>query len=164
MSHVFDLTNKVQIVVQFTTHTGSAFGVTPKGDQVFLNQRMVSRMNVQAGDMYAAFLLPNYKDKADNVPWRALRIEPIQVDLDLDHVSKDAPENFPNSVPRKLSSDEEDLLNIIGYMTVYDNDAWWTTSELADAVGLPFAAVDRLCRNDEHFYRQDAISLRSDDI
>lgn len=77
---IFDTesTKQVQILVEYVTDTGSAFAVTPQGDTVFLNARLVNRMNVEAGDVYNAFLLPNYPDKRDDTPWRAMRVELAQ--------------------------------------------------------------------------------------
>lgn len=92
MNQIFDLntTRRQQIIVEYLTPTGSGFAVTPQGEQVFLNARLVSTMNVQPGDIYNAFLLPNYPDKREQIPWRAMRVEPAQVDLDLAHVKDDA--------------------------------------------------------------------------
>ena len=58
-----------------------------------MNRRLVDAMNVQVGDIYDAFLLPNYPDKQAQIPWRAMRVEPTSVgtqDLDLKHVTNDA--------------------------------------------------------------------------
>ena len=87
MNQIFDLneTRRQQIIVEYLTPTGSGFAVTPKGDQVFLNARLVNTMNVQPGDMFNAFLLPNYPDKREQIPWRAMRVEPVHVNLDLAH-------------------------------------------------------------------------------
>ena len=78
MSQIFDLdtTRQQQIIVEYLTPTGSAFAVNPQGEQVFLNSRLVVAMKVQAGDIYNAFLLPNYPDKKDQIPWRAMRVDP----------------------------------------------------------------------------------------
>ena len=54
MNQIFDLneTRRQQIIVEYLTPTGSGFAVTPKGDQVFLNSRLVSTMNVQPGEIF----------------------------------------------------------------------------------------------------------------
>ena len=54
-----------------------------------MNARLVTAMKVEPGDSYEAFLLPNYPDKREQIPWRAMRVEPIDLDLDMTHVSVD---------------------------------------------------------------------------
>jgi len=95
MTHVFDISNtrKQQIIVEYITDTGSGFAVNPKGEQVFMNARLVNAMKVEPGDSYDAFLLPNYPDKREQIPWRAMRVEPIELDLDMTHVSVDRKAN-----------------------------------------------------------------------
>jgi len=48
MNQIFDLneTRRQQVIVEYLTPTGSGFAVTPKGDQVFLNSRLVTTMKV----------------------------------------------------------------------------------------------------------------------
>jgi len=91
MTNIFDIdtTRKQQIIVEYITDTGSGFAVNPKGEQVFMNARLVNAMKVEPGDSYDAFLLPNYPDKREQIPWRAMRVEPIELDLDMTHVSVD---------------------------------------------------------------------------
>ena len=54
MTQLFDLsaTRRQQVLVEYLTATGSAFAVTPQGEQVFLNKRLVETMEVLAGDIY----------------------------------------------------------------------------------------------------------------
>ncbi len=95
MTNIFDISNtrKQQIIVEYITDTGSGFAVNPKGEQVFMNARLVNAMKVEPGDSYDAFLLPNYPDKREQIPWRAMRVEPIELDLDMTHVSVDRKAN-----------------------------------------------------------------------
>ena len=95
MTNIFDIdtTRKQQIIVEYITDTGSGFAVNPKGEQVFMNARLVNAMKVEPGDSYDAFLLPNYPDKREQIPWRAMRVEPIELDLDMTHVSVDRKAN-----------------------------------------------------------------------
>jgi hypothetical protein len=58
-----------------------------------MNARLVNAMKVEPGDSYDAFLLPNYPDKREQIPWRAMRVEPIELDLDMTHVSVDRKAN-----------------------------------------------------------------------
>lgn len=95
MTNIFDIdtTRKQQIIVEYITDTGSGFAVNPKGEQVFMNARLVNAMKVEPGDSYDAFLLPNYPDKREQIPWRAMRVEPIELDLDMTHVTVDRKAN-----------------------------------------------------------------------
>ena len=95
MTNIFDIdtTRKQQIIVEYITDTGSGFAVNPKGEQVFMNARLVNAMKVEPGDSYDAFLLPNYPDKREQIPWRAMRVEPIELNLDMTHVSVDKKAN-----------------------------------------------------------------------
>jgi len=152
MNQIFDLneTRRQQIIVEYLTPTGSGFAVTPKGDQVFLNARLVTTMNVQPGDILNAFLLPNYPDKRDQIPWRAMRVEPVHVDLDLSHVK-----------------DEANLKKIIDYLQRFDESEsqfrHFTAAELADALEIPFGVVEDLCKaNQDIFFEQDTYSLHLD--
>lgn len=62
------------IEIDYITYSGSAFGICENGDQVFLNKRMVDKMDLQEGDQCNALLLKNYEDKIDTTPWRAVRV------------------------------------------------------------------------------------------
>lgn len=63
-----------QILVEYISEMGSAFAVTEEGDQVFLNERLVTRMDVQPGDVFDAHLVLNYPDKRERIKWRAMRV------------------------------------------------------------------------------------------
>lgn len=131
MSHVFNLntTRKQQILVEYLTASGSAFAVTPEGQQVFLNKRLVETMSVAAGDIYNAFLLPNYPDKRDQIPWRAMRVEPADVKLDLAHVSMDS-----------------DIQSIIEFMKTFEQGSMFTPEEIAEELKIPLPEVEKLCK------------------
>jgi hypothetical protein len=141
MSHVFDLetTRRQQIIVEYLTPTGSGFGVTPDGEQVFMNKRLVDAMNVQAGDIYDAFLLPNYPDKRDVIPWRAMRVEPADVKLDLGHVAVDS-----------------DLENIIEFLKGYEEGACFTASEIADMLDMPRSTVEEICEKHKDIFLEQS--------
>lgn len=62
------------IEINYITHSGSAFAVCMNGDQVFLNKRLVDKMDLHEGDLCSAVLLKNYEDKIDTTPWRAVRV------------------------------------------------------------------------------------------
>jgi len=68
--------NKREVLIDDIAYSGSAFGITiDSGEGVFINQRIVESIKVKPGDRVMAFVLPNYADKRDAVPWRAMRIE-----------------------------------------------------------------------------------------
>ena len=141
MNHVFDVDNtrRQQIIVEYLTPTGSGFGVTPEGEQVFMNKRLVDAMNVQAGDIYNAFLLPNYPDKRDSIPWRAMRVEPADVKLDLGHVAVDS-----------------DLQNIIEFLKGYEDGVCFTAAEMADMLDMPFSVVEDVCQKHKDIFLEQS--------
>ena len=145
MNQIFDLneTRRQQVIVEYLTPTGSGFAVTPKGDQVFLNARLVTTMNVQPGDIFNAFLLPNYPDKRDQIPWRAMRVEPVHVDLDLAHVT---------------NIDIED--EVAMYIKSNGIDFPYTPSMIAaDIDREEFEVIEAMERNKNRFYKVDAYML-----
>ena len=147
MSQIFDIdsTRKQQILVEYLTPSGSGFAVNPQGEQVFMNKRLIDAMNVQPGDIYNAFLLPNYPDKQDQIPWRAMRVEPADVKLDLGHVSVDS-----------------DLQNIIEYMRGYEEGSNFTAADLADALDMPLTLCEEICKKHQDiFFEQDCFSLHT---
>ena len=145
MTHVFDLSNtrKQQIMVEYITETGSGFAVNPKGEQVFMNKRLVDTMEVEPGNTYEAFLLPNYPDKRDHIPWRAMRVEPIQLNLALNHVTSDS------------------LVNrIVKWMSDCDPGIPFTASEVAEALEEELETVQALLETNQHlFFKTDAYVL-----
>ena len=145
MTHVFDVSNtrKQQIMVEYITETGSGFAVNPEGEQVFMNKRLIDAMEVEPGNTYEAFLLPNYPDKRDQIPWRAMRVEPIQIDLDLNHVRLDS------------------LINrIVKWMSDSDPGVPFTASEVAEGVDEELETVQPLLEmNQQLFFKTDAYVL-----
>jgi hypothetical protein len=145
MTHVFDVSNtrKQQIMVEYITETGSGFAVNPEGEQVFMNKRLIDAMEVEPGNTYEAFLLPNYPDKRDQIPWRAMRVEPIQIDLDLNHVRLDS------------------LVNrIVKWMSDSDPGVPFTASEVAEGVDEELEVVQPLLEmNQQLFLKTDAYVL-----
>jgi len=63
-----------QILVEYLTDNGSGFAITERGDQVYLSDRLVEKMNVQPGDIFDAYIMLNYADKRDAIKWRAMRV------------------------------------------------------------------------------------------
>ncbi len=69
------LTEVKEVIIEETTYSDSAFGVTEEGDGVFFNARIVQRMGLKGGQTVQAYLVPNFPDKRDSIPWRAMRVE-----------------------------------------------------------------------------------------
>lgn len=140
MSHVFDIsrTRRQQVLVEYLTDTGSGFAITPQGEQVFMNKRLVDAMNVQVGDIYDAFLLPNYPDKRAQIPWRAMRVEPTDVgpqDLDLKHV-------VDNAIPEA----------IVDYMRDWDDTGVHLLDEIAEGIDLSEKVVEKVLKNNPDMF------------
>ena len=76
-----------QILVEYLTDSGSAFAITEQGDQVFLSERLVTRMDVQPGDIFDAHVLLNYAAKIDMIKYRAMR---VKVATDIAPIFQDA--------------------------------------------------------------------------
>ena len=71
-------TTPMKILIEELSYTNSAFGITEEGVKVFLNSRMVDRLNIEVSDIIIAHCIPNYEDKRDNIPWRCVRAEKIE--------------------------------------------------------------------------------------
>ena len=65
---------EAKIEIEYITCFGSAFALCQNGDQVFLNKRLVNKMELKTDDVCNALLLKNYEDKVDTTPWRAVRV------------------------------------------------------------------------------------------
>jgi hypothetical protein len=65
---------KMFVLIECLTYSGSAFGVNEKGEGVFFNARIIKKMKLSAGDMVNSHCLPNYPDKRIEVPWRCINI------------------------------------------------------------------------------------------
>lgn len=82
MNHVFEsATVKQRVLVEYLTAAGSAFAVNANGEGVFINARIVDSIGVEVNKEYLAFLLPNYPDKREHTPWRAMRMEADVVEV-----------------------------------------------------------------------------------
>lgn len=103
--------------VDMLTYSGSAFGSTPDGDQVFINARIVEALNLSEGMVLLGHLLPNFPDKRDQIQWRAMRMqkptdrEPIVED---DEPFVEAEETPGQKILARIRSIEE------GYFTTLD--------------------------------------------
>ena len=66
--------NLSKIIIDAFTNTGSAFGATESGDQVFVKASLIERCHASEGDICTALLIQNYEDKRLKTPWRAVRL------------------------------------------------------------------------------------------
>jgi len=62
------------IEIEVITYAGSAFAFCNNGDQVFVNARIVEKMELYEGDKCSALLIQNFEDKRAVTPWRAVRV------------------------------------------------------------------------------------------
>jgi hypothetical protein len=65
-------TEKMAVIIEGLTYSGSAFGVNDEGEAVFFNSRIVDKMSLGEGIQVEAHCIPNYPDKRDEVPWRCI--------------------------------------------------------------------------------------------
>ena len=118
-----------RVTIHEIVDSGSAFGVTEDGDMVFINQRIVSAMDVKPGDVWDAYLLLNYPDKREMIPWRALRLS-TDGQEPLSKIKKEVDEQLLHAIVR--------LLNNEGYLTA---------AEIAETLDTPLVDVYRTLKN-----------------
>jgi hypothetical protein len=118
-----------RVTIHEVVDSGSAFGVTEDGDMVFINQRIVSAMDVKSGDVWDAYLLLNYPDKREMIPWRALRLS-TEGQEPLSKIKKAVDEQLLHAIVR--------LLNNEGYLTA---------AEIAETLDAPLVDVYRTLKN-----------------
>lgn len=124
-------TQQMPVMIEAISYAGSAFGVNSNGEQVFINARIVDKCGLQEGMEVVALVLPNYEDKRDHIPWRALRVDD----------SAQAPSSAPEPVPPTLTTEQVDNMihaHIVGGTYV-------TTAEIADELGLDSRTVNNSC-------------------
>ena len=156
MSHVFDINNtrRQQILVEYLTPAGSGFAVTPQGEQVFMNKRLIDAMNVKEGDVYEAYLLPNYPDKQEQIPWRAMRVEPVTFE--------DGPACM-DKIMAQPSQRGAARLNIISAMNEAGKEYPYTVENVAEETGLhPDDVAYELENCPEYFQKVEAYMLIAD--
>jgi hypothetical protein len=69
------ITEQKEVIVENIALNGSAFGVTKEGENVFINARIVALLGIRIMDNIVAHVLPNYPNRKDQVPWRAVRVD-----------------------------------------------------------------------------------------
>ena len=123
------LTEVKEVFVEEQTYAGSAFGVTAEGDGVFFNSRIVQRMGLKGGQTVQAYLVPNFPDKRDSIPWRAMRVEVTHEQENIEVVSH----TLLDKVHRLLKED----------------NGYWTLTELAEELDEETDVVRTVLINDK---------------
>lgn len=146
-------TNMVQSVhqkvfVDAVIETGSAFGITQEGEQVFINQRIVSALNVQPGETYEAWVVPNYEDKRDVTQWRAVRIKRLGAGipamrprLSIATAPAPEPEVQPEVQPEPRSEEQVSLIDRI--VKLLEDEEYLTVGEIADSLEVSSVTVQK---------------------
>ena len=121
-------TTKMEAVVEMKSFSGSAFAVNSAGEQIFINARIMERMNLREGGLVTAYVLPNYADKRQTIPWRAMRVDvprdiPQQTSpvVDLRKFGETEPSTLDNEIMRLLWADTE-------------TGRLWTDKEVSDKI------------------------------
>lgn len=144
-------TVKASIIIETITYAGSAFAVTRDGEQVFIHQRLVDKMCLAEGVSVYAHLLPNYPNKRDRVPWRAIRV--THLDLGQGPMAEEpAPEQADPADPEPEPKPEPELLPLtrvhgdrILELLASEDVTYLTTVEIAEELDLPVQHVSNAC-------------------
>ena len=134
-------TNMMKVMIESVSYTGSAFGSNEDGDTVFFNQRLVDKVDLEMGDIVEAFAIPNYEDKRDDTPWRAIKVSPekIMVDIATPNVLGIA---VPEVFARTAAELDDEVLNLLCDDSAV---AYWTSSDLADAADTDTKTIGNSC-------------------
>ena len=119
--------------IDMLTYAGSAFGSTVNGEQVFINARIVEAMGLDEGMVVMGFLLPNYPDKRENIPWRAMRVKVSNGQEEDEEVIEQDPE------PEQTPGDR--IMAVIKQTP----DGYFTTVDLTEELGLDTKTVNNWC-------------------
>ena len=126
------ITELKEVIIEEQTYSGSAFGVTEQGDGVFFNSRIVDAVGLKAGQTVKACLVPNFPDKRESIPWRAMRVEVTHDGLNI-ITQENAPLNLNEKIRRLLKED----------------DGHWTLTELAEELDEDTEVVRTVLINDK---------------
>ena len=129
-------TQVMRVMVEDTSYTGSAFGTNEDGGSVFFNRRLVERVSLDIGDIVDAHVIPNYEDKRDVTPWRAIRVTVVDAAIPLSNTP--APAAYTVRGPAEIEAE-------VAYLLGDDDTAYWTTTDLADAIDSDTKAVGNAC-------------------
>ena len=129
-------TNKMRVMIEGLTYTGSAFGSNEAGDSVFFNQRLVERVSLDVGDIVEAHTIANYEDKRAETPWRAIRVSAEK---------QSSPEEVAPEVDQPKLRSAAELDQEILHLLRDEEVSYWTSSDLADAVDADTKTVGNSC-------------------
>ena len=115
-------TIKMPAVVEIDTYAGSAFAVNTQGEQIFINSRIMERMELEKGDQVTAYVLPNYEDKRDTIPWRAMRVD-----------TADIAERQQPSTTGSLSTLDKEIMKTL-WTDAYCDGRMWTDREISEKI------------------------------
>jgi hypothetical protein len=131
MNTTFD-TTKMRVMVETISAMGSGFGMNEEGETVFLNGRLVEKVGLDMGDVIEAHVIPNFEDKRQSIPWRAVQVFKL----------KDEEPAVLDVVESRTSAELD--LEILGILSEAD-DEYWTTVDLANAVDTDTVSVGNSC-------------------
>jgi len=131
MNQTFETTQKL-VHVDMITYSSSACGSTPDGEQVFINARIVEAMKLDEGHVVLGHLLPNYPDKRENIPWRAMRVTRTE--------EQAAPVEQPEPEVEEQTPGDK-ILAIIKETP----EGYFTTVDLMEETGLDTKTVNNWC-------------------
>lgn len=81
MNQNSNITEIIPAVVDTLTENGSGFATTETGEAIFINARIMQKMNLKQFDEIDVYVVPNYPDKQDQIKYRATRVNKEQTDL-----------------------------------------------------------------------------------
>lgn len=125
-------THKMRVMIDDMSFSGSAFGSCENGKTVFFNQRIVERMELEIGEIVETHSIPNYEDKRQDVPWRA-----IKVVRDGDEIRCEVPAD----PVRTASQLDEEIFNLLRASPT----GLWSTSEVAKECGSDSKSAGNSC-------------------
>lgn len=120
--------------IDMLTYAGSAFGSTVDGEQVFINGRIVDTLSLSEGMIAMGHLVPNFPDKRDQIPWRAMRMT--------------LPEDREPVVEDEEVIEEEPVLSVSDRIMAHIKEnptTYFTTTDLVEDLGLDTKTVNNNC-------------------
>jgi len=116
-----------EVVVTGQIPSGSAFGVTGSGEQVFIPPQLANELHV--GDHLEAMMIPNNWNHKDRTPWRIVRFTLLD--------GGEVAVVKPDPVQRSLRQQVLDVLE-------EDPDVQWSVNDIKDALGMDVGHQDIL--------------------
>lgn len=116
-----------RVLVEELTYSGSAFGVLANGEGVFINSRIVDKMELSPGTAVHAQVLPNFSDKREQIPWRVVNVQAE---------TADELQPTPTSEPEPEVNDHEDDIDVKIFDVLEAAGRPLTMREIFDATDL----------------------------